>query len=888
MKFLIYLLGWMKKSREQKFILCWNIFLSWCFLIFPSTVLWGQETFEQFIPTRLGTYTVNRPPPILSDLETIPLFSDIAPRFPIRPSWRETAIPPGFIFFANAEDLYQLALDRYNKGELRNSLEGFDELIEKFPESQFIQAGLFWKSQIYILLKDYDNAQKVLLQIIEDRQHSEYLLRSAHILLWLTLFRGDTRQAINYANQFTQTILTPEILEEILPLQIFAYLKENQHVEALNSLLKMQELFPQNSQYFENTVQIAQLYHRLKQWDPVTPLIQSVHSRFRNQPQMEHLLLVGISSDLQGRHWQAAQQKLNWMEENGIQKRDLFAQAFFYFNLWQNRTDRAGLGLDLFSTVQLRSDNLRFLFHYAFKKQWFHFLADFDFDESLLSNWGLYAHWVIGYAHDQLKEHENAHLEFQKALSYVKEPALKEQLSFYLASLELQTNNFDKGGNRLNRMLIDYRQSTKKSEYVFWYGIAQGELGSAMVPLILKQINPSHERWDDSLFYLQRFYHDAQNWERNRFYFKKLISSFPQTPFLKEAYYYHADGLFALQQYDDAKQVLEEWRKTQSNEEMSAAMRVLWVRVLMELRQFSEANQLLEQIEASALSFEMIQLKIQSLLELEQFEAIVETITRVLLKSWNAEQLAYLHFMRAESAFVLPHSEQTAQFYRQALEHNLHGDARYLYHKLAKLSHNTGNYEEFVEMSHKVLEGPQDQMSVNVLILLIKHYFRLENKKEERRFLQILAGNYELQLSRDSYSPSAKAELLFELAKVKKRLDMYEEADQLLDQIMALEDSNIPSHVVLKEKGDTALLAEQFKQAAAYFLKVFYLDTKAQPIEKFNLLKKIAFCYEQVKKFNQAEAIYQKMLREFEDENLQQQAKDHLKRLKVVSRETQE
>ena len=888
MRFLFDSLRWMRKCGDQKTGLRWEIFFLWSLFIFPGPILLGQETSEQFISTRLGTYSVKRSPPTLSNLKTIPLFADIASRFPNRPSWHETANPPGFIFFANAEDLYQSALDRYNKRELRNSLDEFDETIQKFPGSQFYQASLFWKSQIYILLKQYEDAQKILLQIIEDGKHSEYLLRSAHIQIWLTLFRGDARQAIDYANQYTQTILTPEILEEILPLQIFAYLKENQHVEALNSLLKLQEQFPQNSQYFENTVQIAQLYHRLQQWDLVDPLIQSVHSRFRNHHQMEHLLLIGLSSDLQRKNWQAAQQKLSWMEENVIQKRDLFAQGFFYFNLWQNNPEQAGLGLDQFSTNQLKSENLRFLFHYAFDKQWFTFLTNFDYDESLISNWGLHAHWILGYAHDQLKVHEEAHLEYQKALSYVKQPVWKEKLSFYLASLELQTNNFEKASNRLNRMLIDYQQSPKKSEYVFWYGIVQGEFGSSMVPLILKQVNPTHERLDDSFFYLQRFYHDEQNWERTRFYFKKLISSFPQTPFLLDAYYYHADALFAIQQYEDAKQVLEDWRKTQPHEEMPTSMRELWVRVLMELRLFSEANLLLEQIEASALSFEMIQLKIRSLMELERFEALVETITHVLERTWNAEQLGYLYFTRAESAYVLPHSEQTIQFYRQALEYNLHGDVRFLYHKLAKLTYVSGHYVEFLELSEKVLQGPPDQMSVNVLILLIEYYFQSGNKNREQQYLQTLAMNYELQLSRGPFSPSARAEILFELAIVKKRLDLYQEAHQLLDQILALDDSNIPSFDVLKEKGDIALLAKQFNQAAALFLKVIYLDANAQPVEKFNLLRKIAFSYEQVKKFKQAESVYQKMLQEFEDQDLQKQARDHLERLKLVPRETQE
>jgi len=71
-------------------------------------------------------------------------------------------------------------------------------------------------------------------------------------------------------------------------------------------------------------------------------------------------------------------------------------------------------------------------------------------------------------------------------------------------------------------------------------------------------------------------------------------------------------------------------------------------------------------------------------------------------------------------------------------------------------------------------------------------------------------------------------------------------------------------------------------------LKVVYLKSNLKPQEQFRLLDKIAYSFEQIQQFKEAKAVYQKMLKEYQEENLQEQVKKKLQQLAIVSRETKE
>ncbi len=886
---LLHTLRWISRKFYEEFeYKIW--FLWWLFgiyILFSGNALRGDEIPERLISTKFGIYSIKITSPALPRLKMVQLFEMTPSKFPKLLNWPESAESPGFSLLSTDTDLYQEGLTLYNKGSFRNSLEEFDELILEYPQSQFYQASLFWKAQILLKLKKYKAAQGVLLEIISSGQYSNYLFQSAHTHIWLTIQQGSIQQALTYIDQYSRSIFTPQALEKVLPLKVYAHLKQNQLVAGLETLLQLQKQFPENSRYFENAVKIAELYHQLKQWEQINPLIEEVQEKFRDHALMEKLLFIGVSGDLQLKSWKTGQQKLDLIHQRETKERNRFTQSYFYFHLWQNQFKQAHHWLEQFSTEKLRNFNLRQLLHRAFEQRQFRFLADSSFNENLMTGFAREAHWILGHAQEELDQSEQAYQEYQKALSFAQTPDLKEQLSFNLVAVELKLRNYDKAAARLNQMLVDYRQSPKKPDYVFWYGVAQDQLGAKIALPYLKQVKPPSEKADDSLFYLERYYHAKKNWNQANAYFLKLIKEYPETPFLLWAYYYRAEGLFQNQQYEEAQHLLKEWRKDHQTVVLPIELTELWSRILMALQRFEEAKELLEQVKIKDSHFNLAQLYIQVLAELKEHENIIQFITTSLKQSWSKKQKESLYFRRAESAFALKLNKDAIRYYQEILEHHVQTDHRYIYHQLAKLAHETERYPQFIKMSLKVLEGPQDKISNNVLILLSDYYLRLKNKKQERFYLQKLAKNYETKISDGPLTKSAEASLTFELAKVKNKLGLFQEAGQLLDRTIVLEGSQV-SLEVFREKGNADFQNKQYEKAAASYLKVVYLNPNPKSKEQFDLLDKIAYSFEKIEQFKEAKAIYQKMLKEYQEETLQEQVKKNLQRLEIVSRETKE
>ncbi|MBF0279077.1 MAG: tetratricopeptide repeat protein [SAR324 cluster bacterium] len=885
---MLHILKWISREYWEEFNrkICLIPVVSAVLFIFPGTWVHGSDFLERSIPTTGGEYSIQIASPSLSRLKKVRLFDFGTLKFPKLPDWREEAESPGFTLLPDDKDLYQEGLALYNSGSFRNSLEEFDELVLEYPESQFFQASLFWKSQILIRLKKYDEALDILEKIVIARQYSDYLFRSAHTFIWLTIQQGQLKKALDVFDQYSLTIFTPLSLGEILPLKVYAHLKQNQLAKGLETLIKLQKGFPENTRYFENAVKIAELYHLSKQWDQIHPLVESVWKKYSNHPLMEKLLYIGISGDLQRNDWGACQKKLDWVHEKKAKESDRFAQGYFYFHLWQNHFEQARNWLDQFSNEKLQKINLRQLIQYAYEQKQFEFLADSHFSNQLLQDWGSEAYWILGDVHEQLKQSEFAYVEYQKALSYARSPEIQETLSFNLAAVELLLKNFDKAVDRINQMLVDFRQSPNKPEFLFWYGVAQDQLGSKIALPYLKQVKIPSERADDSLYYLIRYYHNQKLWNRVNEYFLRLTKDFPDTPFLGNAYFYQADAFYQGQLFDEARILLEEWKRDHQGL-VPVEMTELWTRVLVELGRFEEAKELLQQVKAEEYYFKLIQLKVQVLVELKHHEDIMQFVTSSLKQSLEKSQKEFLYFNRAESAFALHKDNEAILDYQKTLDHHVLLDQRIVYYQLARLAIRTENYPVFLEMSRLVLDGPSDKISNNILNLLSDYYSGLKEKEKEKFYLNRLANNYEVTILNGNLSNLDEALLTFELAKVKNKLGLFQEASKLLDRTIALQGSEV-SFEVFREKGNADFENRQFETAISSYLKLIYFDTEVNLEEKFDLLNKIAYSYEQLNKYEEAKIIYQKMLKDFQDEKRQSQVRKNLGRLENVSRETKE
>ncbi|MBF0286604.1 MAG: hypothetical protein HQM14_02205 [SAR324 cluster bacterium] len=845
--------------------------------MFNGNLSWGEDVHT--ISSKFGDFPLKIEPPVLPELPPDFLFESGLLNLPRLPEWNEPVQPKGWSLFSSPEGLYQEGLSLFSQKEWLNSLEEFEEIIDDHKESLFYQASLFWKSQILIKIGKEKVALEILQQLVST-QHSKYLFQSAHTLIWLTLKQKEYSKAIQDIEQFSNNIFTPVYLKEILPLKAFAYFQQNRLPEALEALIKMQAQFPNDPNHLENSIQMAELYFRLEQCEKAYPLIKEFQDKLNNPFQLERLLFIGVSCDLYLQDWKSAQHQLNSIEERGITNENAVYKGNFYLNLWQNQPEKAWFWIEQFKDANLKKESLRRLYHYGLKQQWLEFLTNTIPEQSFLTGWETEIYPILGHAYELLGQINHAYEQYQKALFHSDSQVMKEQMMFHLVVLELKTLNYNKAVQRLKKMFVDFLESTNKSEYFFWYGLAQGELGSPYAILAFNQIKPDSERADDKLYYLERLYHSQQNWDKTGQVFSQLLSQYPQSPFLVWAYYYRAEGLFSVKEYKRAKKILEEWEQNHKDSQMPLQMVELWARTLKELQLLDEANHLLGEALQKLPNFSLVRLRVQILNQLKKYKETIQLISASLNFTLTEKEKKYLYLSRAEAAFSLHERQAARDYYLEVLENNDGEDVRYIYHQLAQLAYDLKDNQEFETMGFKVLDGEIiDNLSNNILILFSNYHAQQNDKKQEMVYLDRLMSNYDFELKNAKLSETAKSELLYKYAKIKNRLGMYKEADIMLDQAAVLDNQEIQFDI-LKEKGFGAFHTKNYEKAAAVYLKLVYLKKELPPQEKFDFLKKIAYSYREMKQFKEAWAIYQKMLRDFDDKKMRKEIKKLLKQLK--------
>lgn len=69
---------------------------------------------------------------------------------------------------AEIENLFEIALNDFTVGRYEISLNGFEELINKFPDSPQAEKSRYWVAECFYVRKKYDKAAKLYKQYIKD------------------------------------------------------------------------------------------------------------------------------------------------------------------------------------------------------------------------------------------------------------------------------------------------------------------------------------------------------------------------------------------------------------------------------------------------------------------------------------------------------------------------------------------------------------------------------------------------------------------------------------------------------------------------------------------------------------------------------------------------
>ena len=132
--------------------------------------------------------------------------------------------------------------------------------------------------------------------------------------------------------------------------------------------------------------------------------------------------------------------------------------------------------------------------------------------------------------------------------------------------------------------------------------------------------------------------------------------------------------------------------------------------------------------------------------------------------------------------------------------------------------------------------------------------------------------------------PLYRLELVSRIGELYNIMESHQAAEQWLNRALKLME-DVPGgkesyHLkILREKGLAAFKQGKPKRALSADLKVKYLDKKLPHEQKYDLNLRIAASYLMLKRNREAKAIYRTMLKEFKEEEFQEEIKRRMKPL---------
>jgi tetratricopeptide (TPR) repeat protein len=129
---------------------------------------------------------------------------------------------------------YSISWSYLNNNNYEKALSSFESLIEKFPESQFIEESFFLKGKIEFLLSDNQNARQTLLEFIEKDPDKQYKEESLYIIAQINLEEQQWIDSILYFERLIKEYPNSRYLSGSLYGLCLSYYQKDEYNKALN------------------------------------------------------------------------------------------------------------------------------------------------------------------------------------------------------------------------------------------------------------------------------------------------------------------------------------------------------------------------------------------------------------------------------------------------------------------------------------------------------------------------------------------------------------------------------------------------------------------------------------------------------------------------------
>ena len=855
------------------------------------------------VKTHSGSFPLPIPTLRLPSHPVTPLVTVPDAVFPELPDWHYSRfIPEDPSWLDSAGKFYKEGLIYLFRGDLNVAFKRFQSVTDNYPETPWFAPSLFWQAQILSKRKEYVPAGKILTVFLDSLKQGKSSERyidfqnfSRYTLAWLALKQKKYNEALEIIEKNKEVISVKKIRIQLLFLKylIHVQLKQSDLIfEVIDDLI---QLFPYD---FEHVVRLAEFYFVENRWQELADLVeaQAREQVFYNDPRMEHFLWLGVAAEMRLKHWNKAKKRLQSLEKFGVRSPDKLALAYLRLNLYTNQTESSWRNWFKIQDDIVREKALRELIHHAVKTEEFLFLIKKQPElKSVTQYWRewqgelelIYAYLYL--RQGQIKKAKQFLLWAQNNLKQESNqvPLIVKEESLYLGTvIELLLKDHQKALQHLKQLLAEYAGSERQSDYYFWYGVLLYELEKSYLQTIMamRQVDREGERDDDRLFLLGKVNHDQQKWRAVISAFAKLQKLHPGSQFLEEGLYLQAQAFFELKQYNSGLEILNELQNTFGQLKKPVRAVHLRVQILVAMQRYEQADDVLQRMIEENSDFSLIKLRVEVLKYIKDPRRILSVTGVGLELSTNKDQ-GFLYFHRANALFDTKKYEEANTYYTLALKNPPKDTRRVINYRILKIQYELGRIPELLQGADLFLKVSRDDFYSYEILHMLSNYF-LEKKQREKAFsyLKQLVANYKKSVRKVELAPEKRLEQIVLIGQLYNELTNYELAERWLNQALksmeTVEEGRKKWQLhIFKEKGFALYKLGKHRQALAASLKVLYLDRSLSKQKKYDLNLRIASSYVQLKRIQEARAIYGKMLKSFKGSESQKDVEKLLQNL---------
>ena len=866
-------------------------FLTIYFFIFLSTldITGSPERKNIFfeIKTKLGSFPINIPDLILPKIEKFPLVKVSESNLPELPDWYDSRfVPENPSWLDEAGKFYKEGIESLFLGNMDISFKRFQAIIDEHSETEWFYLSCFWHGQVLAkqnkFLKASESIKFFLDIIISGKKFDHYLEYkdfSIYTLVWLSIKQRKYEEALLIIKKFESEISANKLKNKLHYLKYFSFLKLKKSNTLTFSLLRQGvDQFPYN---FEHLVRLAENYYIAKRWQDLSDLItlQSSKSSFYNDSRMEYFYWLGVVAEIELNKLNKARTKLLFLEKLGVRNTDKLALAFFRIYLKERNFENAWIKWTEMKDDILREQSLRELMHNAILSKDFYFLQNKLVKLKPVSRyWKPWQHeleLIYAYIYLSTDQNKKAMQWLQWSISHSSKKGkdkssfiVLEESIFLKTVIDLISFEYKKAFENLKKLLEDFPSSKRLSDYYFWYAVMLYEIEQNHLETIMaiRQVRKDGERDDDRLFILGKINHDLKKWRSAIFHFLSLKNKYPKSIFLEDSLFFQSKAYYEQKRYNDGLESINDLENGYSPLKNSLRAIHLKVSILIALKKFEEADDVLKRRISIQSNLSLIRLRVEVLRHINDPKRILSVTGEGLGLSTNEDE-GFLFFHRANALYDIKKYQESIAYYNLANKNPPEGKKRFINFRILKIQSILERIPELINGLEKFLKVNKEDDFSNEILLLVVNYFLDNNKKEKAiPYFKKLLTNYEKSVSKVELSPIKRVEQIFLIGKLYKDFDKLKLSERWLNQgLKSAETLNENKKVwqlsILREKGEVLFYMGKHRQALAASLKVLYLDNTISDKLLYDLNLRIASSYKHLGRISEAQAIYRKMLK---------------------------